>query len=191
VAFPVPSAKAVWTVLPLEIAEDHSGAAVRSMRYTFLSMLLDVSPLEPTEAESALAVVSQSFAAQVAPDYVQEGRDLFAQVVTAAYLRSLPYRRGFTLVAKTGGRIVGVIAFRDGHHITLFFVLPEYQGRGVGRQLFDAAVNQLRTTSPGATKLEVHSSPIAVSIYRALGFTPVGPETVEGGIRFVPMERPV
>jgi len=149
----------------------------------------EISPLEPADAEAAIAVVRASFAAHVAPDYGQDGRDLFEQVVTAEYLRSLPRRRGFTLVAKTDGRIVGMIAFRDGNHVTLFFVLPSHQGRGIGRQLFDAAVLRLRRTAPATEKLEVHSSPIAVPVYRALGFSATGPEAVEGGIRFVPMER--
>jgi GNAT superfamily N-acetyltransferase len=76
----------------------------------------------------------------VAPDYAQQGRDLFAQVVTADYLCSLPLRQGFTLVANFDGRMVGMCAFRDGHHITLFFVLPEFQGRGIGRRQAGAAI---------------------------------------------------
>jgi GNAT superfamily N-acetyltransferase len=152
---------------------------------------VEVSPLEAGEAEAAMAVVRASFAAHVAPDYAQDGRDLFAQVVTAEYLRSLPRRGGFTLVAKAEGRIVGMIAFRDGNHITLFFVLPECQGRGIGRRLFDASVLRVRRTLPTATTLEVHSSPIAVPVYQALGFSATGPEAVEGGIRFVPMQRPL
>ena len=63
-------------------------------------MDLELSELNPAEADAAMAVVKESFEACVAPDYAQQGRDLFAQVVTADYLRSLPHRQGFTLVAK-------------------------------------------------------------------------------------------
>jgi predicted GNAT family N-acyltransferase len=41
----------------------------------------------------------------------------------------------------------------------------------------------------GATKLEVHSSPVAVSVYQALGFSVTAPERVDDGIRYIPMER--
>lgn len=145
--------------------------------------------LDPAEAEAAIAVVKESFAACVAPDYTQQGRDVFAQVVSADYLCSLPHRRGFTLVAKLAGRMVGMCAFRDGNHVTLFFVLPEFQGRGIGRRLFDSAVERVSRTVFGATKLEVHSSPVAVSVYQALGFSATGPEQVDDGIRYIPMER--
>jgi ribosomal protein S18 acetylase RimI-like enzyme len=151
-------------------------------------MELEVADLNPADAEAAMAVVRESFDACVAPDYVQEGRDLFAQVVTANYLCSLARRRGFTLVAKLQGRMVGMCAFRDGHHVTLFFVLPEFQGRGIGRRLFDAAVERVHANAPTATKLEVHSSPIAVPVYQALGFRITSPEKVENGIRYIPME---
>jgi GNAT superfamily N-acetyltransferase len=154
-------------------------------------MFWEVTELDPADADAAMTVVNGSFAADVAPDYAQEGRELFARVVTADYLRSLPSRQGFTLIAKDGTSIVGMLALRDRHHITLFFVLPEYQGRGIGRRLFDAMLERVRRELPGATKLEVHSSPIAVPVYVALGFVATGPEAVEGGIRYIPMERPL
>ena len=125
----------------------------------------------------------------MAPDYAPEGRELFARVVTAEYLCSLPHRQGFTLVANLDGRTLGMCSFRDGHHITLFFVLPEFQGQGIGRKLFDAAAERVRRNVPGVTKLEVHSSPVAVPVYEALGFAVAGPEEVEGGMRYIPMER--
>jgi len=87
-------------------------------------MDLKLSMLNPAEADAVIAVVKESFEACVAPDYAQQGRDLFAQVVTADYLCSLPHRQGFTIVAKLDGRMVGMCALRDGHHVTLFFVLP-------------------------------------------------------------------
>jgi len=30
---------------------------------------------------------------------------------------------------------------------------------------------------------------VAVPVYQALGFSTIGPEEVEGGIRYIPMER--
>lgn len=152
-------------------------------------MGLELSELDPAEADAAMTVVRESFTACVAPDYAQQGRDVFAQVVTADYLRSLPQRRGFTIVAKLDGRMVGMCAFRDVHHITLFFVLPAFQGKGIGRKVFDAALARVRAHASGVTKLEVHSSPVAVPVYQALGFSVTGPERVEDGIRYIPMAR--
>jgi ribosomal protein S18 acetylase RimI-like enzyme len=152
-------------------------------------MDLELSELNPAEADAVIVVVEKSFDACVAPDYDQQGRDLFVRIVTADYLRSLPHRQGFTLVAKLDRRIVGMCAFRDGHHVTLFFVLPEFQGQGIGKKLFDSAVERVQRNLPEVIKLEVHSSPVAVPVYQALGFAATGPETVEDGIRYLPMER--
>jgi predicted GNAT family N-acyltransferase len=68
-------------------------------------------------------------------------------------------------------------------------VLPEFQGREIGRRLFDRAVEQARRNLPGITKLEVHSSPVALSVYQELGFSVTGPEKVDDGIRYIPMEH--
>jgi len=152
-------------------------------------MALELSELNPAEADAVIVVVKKSFDACVAPDYDKQGRDLFVRIVTADYLRSLPPRQGFTLVAKLDRRIVGMCAFRDGHHVTLFFVLPEFQGQGIGKKLFDSAVERVQRNVPEVIKLEVHSSPVAVPVYQALGFAVTGPETVEDGIRYIPMEH--
>lgn len=55
-------------------------------------------------------------------------------------------------------------------------------------QLFCAAVEQVRQNVPGFTMLQVHSSPVAVPIYEALGSSVTGPEEVEGGMRYIPIE---
>jgi GNAT superfamily N-acetyltransferase len=152
-------------------------------------MTLELSLMEPAEVEATLAVVQRSFDASVAPDYAQEGRERFARVINTEYLQSLPHRQGFTLIAKQDGRAVGMFAIRDLSHITLFFVLPEMHGRGIGRKLFNAALERVLRNEPLPGKLQVHSSPFGVPIYEALGFSAIGPEEVEGGIRYIPMER--
>jgi GNAT superfamily N-acetyltransferase len=150
-------------------------------------MSCEIFLLDPADAKAALDVVNRSFAACVAPDYTQEGRAMFARVVTAEYLRTLPYRRGFTLVARVAHAIVGMCAFRDGNHVTLFFVLPEHQGQGIGRRLFAAALARVRASDPSVARIEVHSSPFAVPVYQALGFLATGPMKEDNGIRYLPM----
>jgi GNAT superfamily N-acetyltransferase len=169
--------------LNVPVRQDHDRSA------TLVRMAIQLSLLNEADVDETMAVVKESFDSCVAPDYTEAGRELFARVVTGEYLRSLPNRQGFTLVAKLGGRTVGMCALRDGHHITLFFVRPELHGQGIGRKLFDAAAERVRRKVPGVTKLQVHSSPVAVPVYEALGFEVTGPEEVEGGMRYVPMER--
>jgi GNAT superfamily N-acetyltransferase len=75
-------------------------------------------------------------------------------------------------------RTVGMIEVRDGRHICLFFVDGAFQGRGIGRRLFEAALAQRESTSG---YMEVHASPFSVPVYTALGFRKTA------GIKYVPM----
>jgi GNAT superfamily N-acetyltransferase len=93
----------------------------------------------------------------------------------------------FVLVAEEAGEPVGVIDVRDGCHIRLFFVRRDYQGRGIGRSLFEMAVNRCRQADPELTEITVNSSPYAVPIYESLGFYMALPEQVKNGIRHTPM----
>ena len=77
----------------------------------------------------------------------------------------------------------GVIAFRDFNHITLFFVKEEYQRKGIGRALFQKALEIAQVEN-----ISVHSSPFAVECYKSLGFKVLDAEKVELGIRYIPME---
>ena len=123
----------------------------------------------------------------VAPDYSEEGNTNFSRLVTPRYLEKLSVRNGFVLGAFDNESIVGMIAIRDFIHISLFFVDRQFQKKGIGRSLFLAAMQIIE--SQGLTDMHVHSSPFAVLFYKAIGFTSVGPQCIEGGIRYVPMVR--
>ncbi|MGN1121960.1 MAG: GNAT family N-acetyltransferase, partial [Eubacteriales bacterium] len=67
--------------------------------------------------------------------------------------------------------------------IALFFVNGHYHRKGIGRQLFQACMNE--NTSD---KITVHSSLYAADVYRKLGFTDTGSCTIENGMQYIPME---
>lgn len=136
---------------------------------------------------AAFILVKSVFDEFVAPDYSEEGCDNFFRLVTPGYLEKLYARNGFVLGAFNDESIVGMIAIRDCNHISLFFVDCQFQKKGIGRSLFLAAVQIIESQS--LTDMHVHSSPFAVPFYKSLGFTGVGPECIEGGIRYLPMIR--
>ena len=87
------------------------------------------------------------------------------------------------LGAFADGRLVGVIATRSaGAHIALFFVEREYQGRGIGKKLFQRMLGGVPVS-----RLTVNSSPFAVPIYHKLGFLDTDKEQTVNGLRFTPM----
>jgi ribosomal protein S18 acetylase RimI-like enzyme len=94
-------------------------------------------------------------------------------------------------VAEQAEALVGVVEGRDPGHISLLFVSPDRQRRGMGRELLRLIREEFRRRRPGLGALEVHASPNAVAAYERYGFRPLGPERVENGIRFVLMECPI
>jgi GNAT superfamily N-acetyltransferase len=70
-------------------------------------------------------------------------------------------------VAEIDGKIVGVVGI-DEITIRTFYVDPDYQGKGVGRKLFEKAREE--AVKRGYDKLVVQSSPTAEKVYEHLGF---------------------
>jgi ribosomal protein S18 acetylase RimI-like enzyme len=79
------------------------------------------------------------------------------------------------IVAELGGEVVGFVCFAvDGERINLVMcnVLPDFQGRGVGKDLLQAAVEKARLL--GLTRLVVATSNDdlpALAFYQRAGFT--------------------
>ena len=104
-----------------------------------------------------------------------------------------PYERQVILVARTGGEIVGVadIALPLADNLDLaevtLDILPEFQGRGVGRQLLEAAEHFARdegrhrilidTNHPGASLTDTEADQLVAG--SGLGFVPLGSREVE------------
>lgn len=133
----------------------------------------------------AFCLVEKVFNLFVAPDYSTEGVEAFFRLVNVDYIESLISRNGFVYGAFSGELLVGVIAVRDRNYISLFFIDGDFQGLGIGRKLFEAALKEISRN--GEFAIYVHSSPFAVPIYDALGFQKIDIEQNESGIRYVPM----
>ncbi len=108
--------------------------------------------------------------------------------VTREYLASLgitpesvaaEFRAGTAAgwVCLDGGRIVG-FSGADAEHgeVVVVAVLPEYEGRGVGKRLLALAVEWLRSRGHGQLWLAANPDPAGRShgFYRRLGWRPTG-----------------
>ncbi|MBQ9827813.1 MAG: GNAT family N-acetyltransferase, partial [Lachnospiraceae bacterium] len=92
-------------------------------------------------------------------------------------------REGF-IIAKDGDRVVGYIAYGDPDEgpsgtgaIFGLYVLSEYHGTGVGRQLMDAALSQLKDRSQ-IFLWTLKENKRAIRFYDKCGFHPDGEETI-------------
>ncbi|MCX7886365.1 MAG: GNAT family N-acetyltransferase [Verrucomicrobiae bacterium] len=83
------------------------------------------------------------------------------------------------LVAEEDGRIVGYITTRLDHETKLGWipnlaVEPEYQGRGIGRRLIEAALEMFRQRGMTHAKIEtLEQNPVGQTLYPKCGFQEV------------------
>ncbi len=91
-------------------------------------------------------------------------------------------------VARDAQQLAGFISLKDGSRISQLFVAPAFQGRGLGRRLWNQ-VRVLAGAQEGAA-FTVDASLNAVAVYSRFGFVPCGPVTRDGGVVFLPMHRP-
>lgn len=136
------------------------------------------------EADEACALARNVFDRLVAPGQPEEGRRMFHAFAQPALLHARRATRYASWVAVAGPQIVGVLHIHARNHLSLLFVAPEFQRRGIARQLLRRALEDGGLVAP----LTVNSDPQAVSFYARLGFAPVGPELLKNGVRHQPMK---
>ncbi|WP_460530711.1 GNAT family N-acetyltransferase [Chitinimonas naiadis] len=91
-------------------------------------------------------------------------------------------------LAEEAGVLAGVVAIRDQRHLYHLFVAPAFQGKGLGRQMWEAASHAaLLAGNPGG--FTVNASLNAVPVYERFGFRVNGPKVETHGVAFVPMLR--
>ena len=142
--------------------------------------------VKPEELEEALAIVDRVFREFIAPDYSPEGVAEFLD-----FIRVDPFREKLDSgeremwLALDDDVVVGLMGLRCENHICLFFVDSTCHHQGVGRALYNAVLEHLR--SIGREFVTVYSSPYAVDVYRRMGFTQVSEQTTFHGMVSTPM----
>lgn len=100
-----------------------------------------------------------------------------------------PGRRGW-VVEQDGDAVAFSIADAESHSIWALFVLPGFEGRGLGRALLDAAVNWLWSEGVERVWLETDPNSRAAGFYSRLGWQATS-TTPKGETRFVLALPPV
>ena len=147
--------------------------------------------MRPGEENPVIDLVSRVFAQFVAPLYSDEGVAEFMKYADPSIMAERTKGNHFVQVAESHDEIIGIIEIREHSHIALFFVGPEHQRKGIGRELLNKAVQECIASNPELTEITVNSSPNAVSAYRTLGFIERDEEKTANGIRFVKMSLEV
>lgn len=145
---------------------------------------MSVRALAPHDFEAASAICIAAFAQSVAPTVTAQGVATFALIAAAPSFAKRFVGDNNMFVFEEAGRVVGVIELKEGHHISMLFVDPNAQGRGVGRQLVEAALAQAR-----ADLITVSASLPSVPAYTRYGFALAGPVAEAAGLIYQPMKR--
>lgn len=147
-----------------------------------------IAPQETDTLKSALTLARDVFWDLVAQDYGDEGIWEFDNYIEYASISAMLRENRMLMWGyfTKEGRLIGMLAATPPCHISLFFVDKRAHRKGVGRMMFEE-MRAYFEKDAGCEEITVHSSPYAVEVYRHLGFEATGEETVENGIRYLPM----
>ncbi|NLE46584.1 MAG: GNAT family N-acetyltransferase [Chloroflexi bacterium] len=148
--------------------------------------------MEPGDEQTVATLVSRIFLETVAPLYPQEGVAEFLRYgANPEAIRLRSQEDHFVLLAEVRGaelcQLVGVIEMRQCRHISLLFVDPPFQRRGIARELMRQCIKRCRMLQPCTDEITVNASPNAVAAYERLGFRATSTQQQVNGISFVPM----
>lgn len=152
---------------------------------------MEVRELKECEVRPALELIWDVFLKDVAPSYTQEGIDTFRRELDCeSFLRMYKERQITMFGAFEGQELAGTISVKNIGHIFMFYVKSSCQGRGAGRQLFEAVKRHCIQTLK-TNRITVNAAPGAVPKYIHMGMQPTGPEQMADGICYTPMEMTV
>jgi len=150
-----------------------------------------ISEMRSENLKDTLDLVLKVFMEYEAPDYSDEGTQLFKNIIEInAVQKAIDEKRFFIWCCHDNERMVGVIAMIPPCHIELLFVDGEYHRRGIARAMITHVI-KLYKSNYGYKTMTVNSSPFAVEIYHRLGFSDTDIEQTVYGLRYTPMKRPL
>ena len=143
--------------------------------------------MQPGEETEVCNLISRVFDELVAPGYSQRGVQEFLNYANPVSLLNRSQVNHFVLVAAAQDKIIGMIEIRNNNHISLLFVDKQFHRRGIGRALWQRALEICRQREADLSEFSVNSSPYAVPVYEKLGFRQKGFKQIKNGICFIPM----
>lgn len=86
-----------------------------------------------------------------------------------------------TLVAKVAGRLVGfcdVVSYKDKNQLRAIYILPDFQARGIGRNLWTQALKLIDSNLDTIVHVATYNIQ-AIDFYKKLGFVDTGKRFLE------------
>lgn len=136
----------------------------------------DVRGIREVQYKVHLAIYPNKEAGITAEDYHDLWKDRFTDEKIKEYIeKELNKPNRTTLVAKENSKIIGFCSFdkdEDKNKVTALYILPEYQGLGIGKRFWEKALQSFDLTKD--ISVEVVPYTRAVGFYEKLGFKDTG-----------------
>ncbi|MCY1448516.1 Acetyltransferase (GNAT) domain protein [compost metagenome] len=145
---------------------------------------MQIRKMTHEDLPSANALCLEAFMLAVAPSLSAQGVETFTKVAAQEALAERMASGNLMLVCVAEGNLAGLIELKDGRHVTMLFVAPAWQRRGVGKRLVDAALEQARDNV-----VTVRASLSSVAAYEHYGFALAGEVGEIAGLVYQPMEK--
>lgn len=141
----------------------------------------NIRPLTKEELPQALQLSLEVFIVSGKDDFNEEGLEAFKSFIyDRRQVEELTLYGTFDQE-----KLIGIIGLKNkGKHISLFFIRPEYHRKGIGKALFEYAVNACPST-----EITVNSSTYAIPFYQSFGFAVIGEKQNYHGLCSTPMRR--
>lgn len=149
---------------------------------------MQICKLDVGRLDKAIELVRKVFDECDAEDYSPIGIQTFRHFVRRENIFQM-FQNGEMVFwgAYVKNDLVGVIAMRNGFHISLLFVQPDYQRQGIAKRLVRCGIAYCMEQNPKLSHITVNSSPKGKKAYEAMGFYGLSPEQIKDGMRFTPM----
>ena len=134
--------------------------------------MIVIRAFEPRDAEAVSALIQRTMRESNSRDYPLDRLQPLIDYFSPEKVRRLGQER-VCLVAEANRQLIGTAAL-EGAELATFFVLPEYQGQGIGRRLL-AAIEELARTQ-GLTHITVDASITGAAFYARMGYLRTGVE---------------
>ncbi|MBP1664352.1 MAG: hypothetical protein H6Q19_1492 [Bacteroidetes bacterium] len=146
-----------------------------------------IEPYVPGDENEISQLIKSVYDDFVSIDYSVEGNNTFYEWIKPENIKSRQREERNMFVARSDGKIVGVIEIRNNNHISLLFVDKLYQNRGIAGRLISSSIDESLKRDLSMDTYEVNSSPYAIPIYSRLGFVAIGGILEKSGIKYQPM----
>jgi GNAT superfamily N-acetyltransferase len=139
--------------------------------------------LEKKDLEVVSSICMKAFMHSVAPSLSGEGIDTFREIASADAFSERFRGDNTILVFEETGQTKGLIELKEGRHVAMLFIDPEFQKQGIGRELVSAVIAYTRTDA-----MTVSASLNSVSAYLQYGFICAGEPDEKSGLKYQPMK---